>query len=177
MRYFTLLFIILFSLPILSADYDIIHLTSGHLYKGKVKRIKNCHVVFTAEGAKYDIPVTTISTIGFGNTNSRVYRRFLAMSEKQVNSCVAGQADASSFHGKVGGHVVLGFLFGPFAVLGAAVANPTPDRGKRTYLMSSHKELFSDPEYIICYKRKAKGQLVGATLVGWGSWVLLVLAL
>jgi hypothetical protein len=83
--------------------------------------------------------------------------------------------DAQAFHGKRGGHFVLGVLFGPFAVIGTAVSNPTPERGARTYMMSKNKELFSDPEYLTCYRKKAKGQLIGMEFLGWGAWILIVL--
>ena len=60
-------------------------------------------------------------------------------------------------------------------MLGTALANPTPDKGKRTYEMSKNKKHFDDLEYLSCYKKKAKGQLIGMEAIGWGAWILLVL--
>ena len=92
-----------------------------------------------------------------------------------AEKCAFGQQDAEMFHGKKGGHFVLGFLFGPFALIGTALANPTPDRGARTYMLSQHKDLFSDPAYLMCYKKKARGKLLGMEAAGWGTWILLLL--
>jgi hypothetical protein len=43
----------------------------------------------------------------------------------------------------------------------ARVANA---RYKRT---SKNKDQFDDPEYLSCYKKKAKGQLTGMEALGW----------
>ena len=42
------------------------------------------------------------------------------------DKCMKGQADADLYHGKGFSHVGLRFLFGPFAIIGAAVASPSP---------------------------------------------------
>jgi hypothetical protein len=42
--------------------------------------------------------------------------------------------------------------------------------------MSRNKEQFSDPEYLSCYTKKAKGQLIGIEALGWGAWILFILA-
>jgi hypothetical protein len=60
-------------------------------------------------------------------------------------------------------------------MIGTALSNPTPYRGINTLMMSKNKEQFSDPEYLTCYKKKAKGNLVLMELAGWGTWILLVL--
>jgi hypothetical protein len=106
------------------------------------------------------------------NEGLRERNEFVAEQSK----CTAGTLDAEAYHGRKGGAIALGALFGPFALVGTAlVANPTPDKGARTYMMSKNKELFNDPEYLSCYKKKAKGQLVGQTGLGWAAWALLVL--
>jgi hypothetical protein len=69
-------------------------------------------------------------------------------------------------------HVALGVLFGPFAVLGAAVSKPTPLKGKDTMALSQNKEMFSDSSYLNCYTKKARGQNVTNSLIGWGAWIL-----
>ena len=57
------------------------------------------------------------------------------------------------------------------------MANPTPYKGSKTLMASKNKEDFDDPEYLSCYKKKAKGQLLGMEGIGWGAWLLLVLLL
>lgn len=90
--------------------------------------------------------------------------------------CLDGKLDAGLYHGKTTGHFILGVLFGPFAILGTlAIANPTPEKSKTTMKKSKNKELFSDPEYLKCYKKEAKGNLIVAEGLGWGAWVVFVL--
>jgi hypothetical protein len=91
------------------------------------------------------------------------------------SKCLKGQLDAENYHGKKGTHFALGVLFGPFAMIGTAVSEPTPQRGKRTLIMSKNKDQFNDPIYLSCYKKKAKGQLIGMEALGWGAWLLLLI--
>ena len=84
-------------------------------------------------------------------------------------------ADADAFHDKCGLHFALGVLFGPFAMIGAAVSTPHPASGVNTATLSDNKDLFSDAEYLNCYKRKARGKNVGNSAVGWGTWLLFLL--
>jgi len=154
---------------------DVITLNNGHYFEGKVTKIKSsCEIVFKSEGAKYIIPTSYISYIQFENINDRVYNKYMALEGPE--SCMKGKMDASRLHGKKGGHVALGALFGPFALLGTLLASPTPDRGKSTYMMSENKDLFNDYEYIECYKKEAKSSLLAMEAIGWGAWILLVLA-
>jgi hypothetical protein len=154
---------------------DIIILKNEMAFEGKVAKIKDCSVVFKSKGSKYVIPASDIFSIQFEDTEDRVYRNYLKMAEP--NKCLDGRLDAENYHGKKGGHFALGFLFGPFAMIGTALANPTPEKGRRTLEMSSNHDLLNDLEYISCYKKKVKGQLIGTEALGWASWVLLLLAL
>lgn len=155
---------------------DILTLTSNQVFKGDVVKIKECNVVFKAEnGEKYIVPANDINTLQFEDINNKVYTDYLLMAASDNSACLKGSADAKAFHGKGAFHVVMGVLFGPFAVIGAAVASPDPMSGSRTATMSKNSELFSDPIYLECYKKAAKGHNVGMTLAGWGMWVLLVL--
>lgn len=156
---------------------DILKLNNEQQFEGKVKRIKDCSVIFKADGQKYEIPASEIFSLQFENTDDKVYTNYLKMLGQDPNLCMQGRLDAENYHGKKGGHLVLGFLFGPFAMLGTALANPTPDKGKRTYMMSKNKEKFNDLEYLSCYKKKAKGQLIGMEAIGWGIYILLFLVL
>lgn len=156
---------------------DILTLNNAMVFEGKVTRIKDCAVVFKAEGTKYIVPASEIFSLQFEDTADKVYTKYLEMADDNPNKCLNGRLDAENFHGKKGGHFVLGFLFGPFAMIGTALANPTPERGKYTYMRSKNKEQFNDPEFLSCYRKKAKGQLIGSEAMGWASWLLLLLVL
>ncbi len=145
------------------------------VYEGDVIKIKDCEVHFKAEGQKYIIPSSDIFSVQFENTTDKVFTDYLKLTDSDPNKCLNGRLDAQSYHGKKGLHFALGVLFGPFAMIGTALSNPTPYRGINTLLMSKNKEQFSDPEYLTCYKKKAKGNLVLMELAGWGTWILLVL--
>jgi hypothetical protein len=41
-------------------------------------------------------------------------------------------------------------------------------------MLSKNKDKFNDPEYLSCYKHKAKGQLIRMEALGWGAWLLFV---
>ncbi len=156
---------------------DVITLNDGKSFDGKVTRIKDCSVVFRASGHRYVIPAEDISTIQFANISDKVYIDYLKLTPETQNMCLNGRTDAENFHGKKGGHFALGVLFGPFAMIGTAISNPTPEKGKDTFLMSNNKDQFSNPEYLSCYRKKAKGQLIGMEAAGWGAWILLLLVL
>ena len=163
----------LFALTLMGKD--VVTLNNQMKFDGKVLRIKECEVLFKASGQKYVIPAVDILSIEFEDANDRVYRNYLEMLESNPDLCLKGQFDADNYHGKEAGHFFLGLLFGPFAMIGTAVSNPTPDRGRRTYMMSQNKELFSDPAFLSCYKKKAKGKLIGMEAAGWATWILILL--
>jgi hypothetical protein len=144
-------------------------------FEGKVTKIKNCSVVFKADGNKFVVPVSDIYSIKFENVADKVYIDYMKMSDDNPDKCMNGKLDAENYHGKKVGHFFLGVLFGPFAMIGTALANPTPEKGKQTYMMSKNKDQFSDPQYLSCYKKKAKGQLIGMEALGWGAWLVIVL--
>jgi hypothetical protein len=152
---------------------DIIRLTNNLEFIGDVKKISNCYVKFKTNGEKYWIPVDDIHFIKFENPNDKVLLDYNKLSGS--DKCMKGQMDAEMYHGKKGGHIALGFLFGPFAMIGAAIAEPTPQRGQSTMMMSENKELFNDPSYLTCYKKKARAKNVGNAGIGWASWVLILL--
>lgn len=154
---------------------DILTLNNKMVFEGKVTKIKGCAVVFKVRENKYIIPASEIFSIQFENTEDRVYTRYMQLLEKDPDKCLKGRLDAENFHGKKGGHFVLGVLFGPFAMIGTALSNPTPEKGKQTYMVSKNRDLFSDPAYLSCYRKKAKGQLIGMEVLGWGAWILFVL--
>ncbi len=156
---------------------DILTLNNEMVFEGKVTKIKDCSVVFKADGNKYIVPASEILSLQFENSEDKVYTEYLKIADGDPSKCLNGRLDAENYHGKKGGHFVLGVLFGPFAMIGTALANPTPEKGKQTYMMSKNKDQFSDLEYLSCYKSKAKGQLIGAEALGWCAWLLFALTL
>ena len=119
------------------------------------------------------------STLDSGSESSRVAEtdgkpiKTLSAEEK----CARGRADAKMFHGKGGAHLLYGFLFGPFATLGAALSSPSPESGSNTITRSENSALFEDPAYLGCYEKEAKGNNVGATLFGWLPLLTVILLL
>jgi len=174
-KLFTILLTILISTVIFCGD--VVTLNDQKSFEGKVTKIKNCIVTFKASDEKYYIPVTDIFSIQFEDINDKVYTSFMALADDDPDKCMKGQMDADMYHGKTGSHIALGVLFGPFAIIGAAVSSPTPQNGQSTYMMSKNKEFFSDPIYLSCYQKKARAKNVGNTAVGWGCWILLLLLL
>ncbi|MZP66972.1 MAG: hypothetical protein GT597_12555 [Bacteroidales bacterium] len=171
---FVLFNLILISLPIFASD--IVVLNDQKMFEGKIIKIKSCEVTFKAyNGPKVDIPVTEIFYIQFEDPNNKILTSYLAIQESDPDKCMKGQADADLYHGKGFSHVGLGVLFGPFAIIGAAVASPSPQSGSSTYMLSKNRELFSDPIYLMCYEKKAKNRNIVNAALGWASWILLVL--
>jgi len=153
---------------------DILTLNNEMVFEGKVTKIKGCSIKFKADGNKYTIPTSEIFSIQFEDTEDKVYKKYLEIPDGNQSKCMSGKLDAKHYHGKKGTHVALGFLFGPFAMIGTLIADPTPDKGKRTYMMSKNKDEFDDLEYISCYKKKAKGQLIAMEAIGLGAAILLL---
>lgn len=154
---------------------DILTLNNEMVFEGKVTKIRQCDVVFKADGQKYIVPAADIFSIEFEDTQDKVYTDYMQMVGENPEKCLKGRLDAENYHGKKGGHFILGVLFGPFAMIGTALANPTPEKGRRTYLYSKNREQFTDLEYLSCYRKKARGQLIGMEALGWGAWILFVL--
>ena len=164
--------------PITLIGKDVLTLNNQASFEGKVIKIKDCIVTYKYAGDRYHIPAQDIYTIVFGNEDDKVYTEYLDfLGNFDQDACLKGTLDADNYHGKAGLHVALGVLFGPFAVIGAAVASPTPDKSTKTLMMSQNKEMFNNPEYLTCYKKKAKGQNVGNSALGWAAWVVFILVL
>lgn len=154
---------------------DVLILTNQKSYQGKVTKIKDCQVVFKSDGDKFIIPATDIYSIEFENKSNKIYLKYLDELTTDPYKCVNGRLDAAQYHGKKSAHIALGFLFGPFAMLGTAMSKPTPQNGQLTAQRSNHAYLFDDPEYLDCYRKRAKGKLIGAESIGFGISVLMIL--
>ena len=154
---------------------DILTLNNSKVYHGKVTKIKDCSITFKTGSNKYQIPSEEIYSIEFENVNDKIYTRYLDQLAVDPSKCVNGRLDAAHYHGKKSGHIALGFLFGPFAMLGTSMSDPTPEKGQSTLELSEHSDLFNDEDYLSCYKKKAKGKLIGAESIGFGITILMVL--
>jgi hypothetical protein len=144
---------------------------AGMSFSGEITKIKKCEIVFKMEGKKYYIPANDIFSVEFEDTNSIILEQYNQLSES--DKCMRGTNDAELYH-RSGGAFAWGVLFGPFAVIGAAIGNPSPLQGQNLY-MSSNKELFNDPSYLSCYSRSARKKNVKNAALGWLSWVVLLL--
>jgi len=156
---------------------DVITLRNHHNFEGEIVRISNCTVHFRSAGHRYHIPAADIETIRFEDPANPIYTSYLQLAAAEENPCMKGSMDAKAFHGKAGLHVTLGVLFGPFAVIGAAVGNPDPMNGSRTTELSKNSALFQDPQYLECYRKAARGRNTGSTAAGWALGILLLLVI
>ncbi|WNJ20934.1 mechanosensitive ion channel domain-containing protein [Pontibacter sp. G13] len=172
MKRFLLLSAALFSAAFGFAKGDILTLTNGKTFTGTVKQVQACSIDFKAEdGNVFEIPADDIYTLQFANPNSRKLKRYMEMPAS--DRCMSGTQDAENFHAKKAKHFVLGFLFGPVAIVGTALGNPRPYKDKDTMMYSQNEDLFEDPTYLQCYKRKAKGQNILYATIGFGTALIL----
>jgi hypothetical protein len=148
---------------------DILVLNNKKIFEGKVTKIRGCEIIFKVSHEKYVVPAADIFLIKFEDTNDKVYTSFLQSDYSE--KCLKGEYDADMYHGKAGLHIILGVLFGPAAIIGVGASNPSPYTGARTYAMSANKDLFTDPEYLDCYREKAKGKNLGKTALGAGIMI------
>ena len=92
-----------------------------------------------------------MANLELGDPTSEFYDVLLNMSMQ--NSCSEGWNDAQRYHNDVG-WLLGGAIFGPIALLFAAVSSPSPD-----YQVSS-------AEYLRCYTKKARSMNLGAAFLG-----------
>lgn len=157
---------------------DVLILPNGNQYEGKVVKLKGCDVIFKSNGTRYAIPAAGIHSIHFEDENNEILIDYLKLSSDEgINKCMEGTRDAEMLHGKKGAHVALGFCFGGFAMIGTALSDCGPMKGSETMLLSKNKPLFTDYEYIQCYKKEARKNLLIMEAVGWGAGILIYLVL
>ncbi len=171
------LFLAIFAVLLTNTSFagDILTLTNQMTFEGKVVKIKQCEVIFKAGGEKFTVPASDIYAIHFESAADKVYVDYLELIDRNPEACAKGSYDAAEFHGKGFGHFALGFLFGPFAMIGTAIARPDPVTGTHTFRKSENHELFADPDYLKCYRRKAKAGNIAMEAVGWGTWIFVAL--
>ena len=150
-------------------------LNNGMEFDGIIKKINDCSCQFKVDNEKYTIPLSDVSDI---NVYSDKYKDKVTNLLSNQDNCLNGQVDADLHHGKGGAHFALGFFTGILGIIGVAViADPDPYSGTKTMALSKNKDDFNDPTYLSCYKKKAKGKLVGSTAIGLAGWVALLLLL
>ena len=155
---------------------DVLTLNNGMMFSGDVVRVRACELIFeAATGDRFKVPAADIRSVQFGDPADPVYTDYVSVAAAEENPCMKGAGDAKAFHGQTGAHVALGVLLGPIGVIAAAVGNPQPSGGARTAEMSKNANLFSDPQYLECYKKAARSKNVGSTAAGWGMWILIFL--
>jgi len=150
-------------------------LNNGMEFDGIIKKINDCSCQFKLNKEKYSIPLSDVSDI---SVYSEKYKNKIANLLSNQDNCLNGQTDADLHHGKGGAHFALGFFTGVIGIIGvAAIAKPDPYNGANTLALSKNKDDFNDPTYLSCYKKKAKGKLVGSTAIGLAGWIGLLLLL
>jgi hypothetical protein len=153
---------------------DILVLKNGMRFQGEIKRFYDCSLLFRTDIGEFIIPAGDIQTVEFEKPSKRFMKRYSHMSSER---CYQGRMDATKYHGKEFGHLLMGFFFGPFALIGTAIARQTPQKGSRTLSKSDNQQLFDDPDYLRCYQRKAKGDLLTMEAIGWAQWLVVGLIL
>ena len=161
---------LLFFLFLQSFCQDKITLIDSSTFEGKVTKIQKSQVCIKTGQSRHLIQLSDILEIKLENKNDRLLSKYFESGKednyKEGDKCLKGKLDAKSYHGKKGAHFVYGLLGEFYVVLGAASSKPTPITGKRTLKESHYKELFSDPEYLKCYTRRARGQNVKYAALG-----------
>ncbi len=149
------------------------------IFEGKIVKVTKKHTVFLVSNYEYFIPNADVYCLIFEDPNSPLLNDLIEKGDELSNpeKCFKAQMDVEAYHGKAFGNFCLGFFFGVFGLIGCAVSSPGPQRGSKTLMMSSNKELFNDPAYLSCYKKKARGKAIGNSLLGWGASILLIIAL
>ncbi len=59
-------------------------------FRGKVKKIKNCEIVFKIDFIEFYIPATQIFSIKFENKAEKVYVDFMKMAVTNTDNCLKG---------------------------------------------------------------------------------------
>lgn len=163
---FSLIFF--FTIVISFAQTDLLILNDQKKFSGEIVKVKKNFIIFKKNNVKYKIPKADILTFELENKSTDS----TTQSIDTVDICQKAIEDASKFHGKENGHVILGFLFGPISIIGTALSKPSPNNGKKTIILSKNTKLFDNQEYLMCYKKKAKMRLVGNEALGWGAWIM-----
>ena len=155
---------------------DVIRLKNNGQLAGNIIKQKRNKLFLQIDTITYKIPKKDIHEVIYGY-NAIPKDLVDQLSTEDKIKCMKAIKDAQTFHGKNGLHMLLGALTGPVSIIATALANPTPPKGNRTYLLSQNKELFNDPVYLNVYKRTAKKKLITQEVTGMLICVMTVLAI
>ena len=153
--------------------FDHIQLKTGHIFEGTVTKIEPCSVEFEFNAERYIVPAHDIEFVALEAPKKRTVKKLEALLNGSDN-CWKGNSDGAN-HGHSGGQFLCGVAFGAFGVIGCAVTTRNPMKSSNPSLMSSNRELWNDGEYLNCYNKAAKSSAVSNSLLGWATWVLLIL--
>lgn len=153
---------------------DILTLHNGQVFEGKLLHIGACDIDFKFNGESFTIPADDIALVELERMSKRRERRLARVITEEGN-CWKGTQDGSN-HGHGGGHFALGFLFGPFGVIGCALSNRTPHKSANM-ISNQNNNLWNNGEYLDCYKKSANGKAVGTSAIGFAVWLVFLLAI
>ena len=154
---------------------DVLTLTNGASFEGKLKKVNSCSVNFSFGGDTYTIPASDIESVLMEKMSRKMAQRITALAA-DGNNCFTGTMDGSN-HGKGGGHFAAGFFFGIFGIIGVAVTNRQPFNSANPQIPGKNKELWNDAEYLSCYNKKARGAAVTNAALGTLGYFLILLSL
>jgi hypothetical protein len=167
----TIIFFLCFALQ----AADVVSLKNQQKFEGKITKITTNSLEFKAARNCYEIPLTEIEAIAFSNANNPILIALLDDS-LTVDNCMKGRKDAKMYHNKLSNHFVLGAAF-PYIMIYTAIHQPSPHKGKYTSKLSDNKNLFNDPDYLSCYQKQAKKQMLIAEGSGFIVFAGSILAL
>lgn len=148
----------------------------GRQYNVEINRIQPKKVLFTFGNDTYVVPMNKIDMIYLEGSNSTFAKSAEVLNQivSEGNPCLLGTTDAQS-RGKTTVNVIGGVLFGPFALIHKALKDFHPMKDIETITVSGNKDLVDNPNYIQCYRKKAKTKALTETAGGWATWILIVL--
>jgi hypothetical protein len=158
---------------------DSIILNSGRELKVIIVDIKT-NLLSYKKNKRSEVQILNAKDVAFIRIDERnILIRNLIQEEMKNQSPVdetkmlEGKLDATNFHQRGFGNFCLGFLLGPFGVVGTAIGRPrNPD-----YVMTPNKDNLSNPDYLKGYKRRARGKNVTNALGGWAAVIMLSIVL
>lgn len=146
--------------------YDLILTKKGEYIKADILSIGNKEISFINCNSP-ELGVQQISSNKIKELKKDAWNeQFFILQNDRNNNCASGINDALLFHNKQAEHVIMGFFFSVFGVVGTLASNPSPEKGKDTYHLSENKTQFNNPDYKKCYKKKAKQQNIFNSIGG-----------
>lgn len=149
---------------------DKIYLTNGKTIRCQIVNVEWNKLDYQHRGKVNSLSSDEVSRIELDAANVAVIEKINATLDPRnpLASCEMGKADANAYHNRGFGNFTLGFFFGPIGMLGTAIGAPrSPD-----YVKIPVKENLSDPAYLKCYRKRARGKNVLHATAGWAAILL-----